>query len=75
MQELFNLEGRVETVLLVLSEVEICLADGERMMVDWKEHRDISQPEHPLEDYTRKYEGFGIVLNIRHWQGALLEVV
>ncbi|KAK4141246.1 beta-lactamase/transpeptidase-like protein [Dichotomopilus funicola] len=74
MQELFDLKGRVEIMPLVRREVEACRADWERIMVDWREHRNVSHLEHPLEDYIGKNEGFGIVLDVRPRQGGGWEV-
>ncbi|KAK3297919.1 beta-lactamase/transpeptidase-like protein [Chaetomium fimeti] len=77
MQELFDLKGRVEIMPMVCREVDVRLADWERIMVDWRADRDVSRPEHPPEVYTGKYEGLGIILEVRQRQrqGGGLEVV
>ena len=63
-----------KTLLLVLSKVENRLVNGEYSKVDWREHRNVSLPIHSLEDDTGKFEELGIVVNVRHWQGGVLEV-
>jgi len=73
-QELFDLKARIEIMPMVRREIEVRLADWEKIVADWKEHRDISAPERPLEDYVGKYHGLGIALEVRQRQGRGLEV-
>jgi hypothetical protein len=75
MQELFDLKSRIDILPLVDREVDLRFADWERMMVDWRKHRNVSRPERPLEDYLGRYRGLGITLEVRQLRGGSLEVV
>ncbi|KAJ4386490.1 hypothetical protein N0V93_009387 [Gnomoniopsis smithogilvyi] len=63
-QELFNLEPKIDILALAEREVAKRLEDWDTIMRDLDEHRDTSQPEHDPSEYVGEYHGFGITVSI-----------
>ncbi|CAM1508138.1 Fc.00g049860.m01.CDS01 [Cosmosporella sp. VM-42] len=69
MQELFNLQPKVDVLSMVKREVALRLKDFDNVLKDLEEHRDVSEAEaHPAE-YTGEYSGLGITLVVREAVG------
>jgi hypothetical protein len=65
-QELFDLKPRVN--LMDLVDIEVDRRDREyetSIMAKWRENRDVSHPEGPLEDCVGDYKGLAITLTVR----------
>lgn len=64
MQELFQLEPKINILAVARREVEKRLEDWGTIENDLKAHRDTSQPEHNTSDFVGEYRGFGIIVSI-----------
>lgn len=65
-QELFDLEPKVDILAMVRREVASREHDFESIMSDLEEHRDTSQPEGDALDYVGEYRGLGTTLVIQN---------
>jgi hypothetical protein len=63
-QALFNLQPHVDLFPLMKAEAKAHQRWFEDLVRDWREHRDVSQPEAPRAQYIGDYTGPGITLNI-----------
>jgi hypothetical protein len=63
-QALFNLQPHVDLFPLMKAEAKAHQRWFEDLVRDWREHRDVSQPEAPRAQYIGDYTGLGTTLNI-----------
>lgn len=65
MQELFNLEPKIDIVAMADREVAQRLSDWDKIVEDLDEHRDTSQAESDFSEFIGEYRGFGITVSIK----------
>lgn len=63
-QELFNLKPRVDILAVAQREAAERLKDWDEIVKDLIEHRDTSQPEHDVSEFTGEYCGINMIISI-----------
>jgi hypothetical protein len=64
-QELFDLQPRINILSMVAKECQNQLQQYDIFMQEWEKHRDVSKPSAPIASYEGSYRRLGLTLLVR----------